>query len=125
MSHSPELYAKAFAYAVRDASKAHETALVKNFVKAVNRRGDMRLLKKIITLVEGYMAAEKGGRMVVVESARLLPLYAKKELLSRFAKNDIVREKIKTELVAGVRIIINGERELDCSFKGAVEKILA
>ena len=125
MSYSPQAYAKAFLAALSGIPKAHEMALIANFLKSIGRHGDSRLFYKIVEQIEMLTVKKEGGQVVVVESARVLSLHQKKELMRHFSKKDIIREKIRPELVAGVRININGEKELDLSFKGVMERILA
>ena len=124
MSYPAKAYAKAFVLAMNAGGKAREGTLIANLIKSANRHGDGRLLPKIAEEVEALTAKQAGGQVVLMESARVLGAHAKKGLMRHFLKKDIVREKIRPELIAGVRININGEKELDRSFKGIIERML-
>jgi len=47
-----------------------------------------------------------------------------KALLKQFVKEgDIVKEKINRELIAGVKVIVDGERQLDYSMQDKLQSI--
>lgn len=125
MKYSPRQYAKAFVAALEMTPKGKEEAACRALLALAKKNGDGRGLDKAVQEIERLLARKKGGRSVLIESARAGEPKSRKELLRRLGKNDIVREKISPELVAGVRITINGEQELDRSLAGMLQIILA
>ena len=124
MKHTSRQYAKAFLAALDLVPKGEEGAACRALIQLVKKNGDTRELDAIVWEAERVFARKKGGRSVFVESARAIDSKSRRELSGRFNKNDIVREKISPELVAGIRVTINGERELDMSLSGRLSKLL-
>ena len=85
---------------------------LQNFLHILDKNGDRKKLREIVAWIE-----KMEHRKVVVETAR------KTKTVWRFEKNDIVEEKINPDLIAGARLTINGEKQLDFSLKNKLEKI--
>jgi len=126
MKHSPKLYATAFAEAAEGKlSPEQEKKLVKNLLKIVEFNGDGHRLMQILAEAERLLRKKSGKHKVVVESARALTP-ANRKMLARFAdKNDVLEEKISPELGAGVKIVIDEEKQLDFSLRRKLEKLFA
>ena len=60
---------------------------------------------------------------MVFESARRLPAAHRKELEQFLRPGDQAVERLNPNLVAGVRITIDGEYEFDGSLRGKLDKI--
>lgn len=84
----------------------------KVFLRLLEKNGDLKKAKAIIAELE-----KLNHRKVVIETAR------KTKTTWDFGKNDIVEEKVNLELVAGAKITINGEKQIDFSLKNKLEKI--
>lgn len=125
MRYSARQYAKAFVAALELVPKSKEETASRALIAIAKENGDGRELDKITWEIERLLARKKGGRSVLVESARTIAPRGHKKLFSRFGKNDIVREKISPELVAGLRITLDGELELDRSLTGMLRRVLA
>lgn len=118
MKYAPDIYAKALSEVLLRAKTDEIRAqLTKNFLATVRRNGDLGILKKIASETEKRIREKTGIRKVIIESARQLASPIQKELRRRFKDSDAVEEKINPELIAGTRITINDELELDQSFK--------
>ena len=70
------------------------------------------------------MVNGKGGMVVVIEFARAQDAKARKNMLDLFDKKDRVITKINPRLVAGLRVLRDGEWEYDMSLNAKLEKIL-
>lgn len=113
MKYSINNYVSAFTEAVKKVSQ--ETA-VEGFIMLLKKTGDIKYSKKIIEAVHKKIINEKGGRWVNVETARESAL--NKEIFkNKFAEKDHVGFKINPELVAGIRITVDGQEELDNSLE--------
>lgn len=66
---------------------------------------------------------DEGGRKVVLESARPLADHAFQELRAAFSEKDVVESSVAPEVVAGVRITIDGEWMIDASLAGRLKKL--
>ncbi len=85
---------------------------LKNFLRVLEKNGDTKKLKEIVAMAEKMMY-----RKITIETARKVKVAWPKK------KNDLIEEKINPSLIAGVKITVNGERQLDFSLKNKLEKI--
>ncbi len=125
MKYSAHIYAKALAEVLADAKPAHEAQIAKNFLALVRRNGDEMHLRKILEEA-ARMARGKGGvRKVTLETARQLG-QPQREILKSFLKpSDVIEERIDSELVAGVRVIVDDEKQFDGSLKGKLDRLFS
>ena len=112
-------YVQAFTQAVRRSS--HEE-VIGSFVKLLKKTGDIKHSKKILEAVHKKLVNEKGGKWVNVEVARESAL-KKEKIKHNFSEKDHIDFKVNPELVAGVRITINGESELNNSLQNKLNKL--
>lgn len=118
MKYSSRIYAKVLAELM--AEKKSDKKIADNFLKLLEKNGDAKKIKEIISLAEKIYFNKAGKRKIILETARKTN---NKELISKIAKEkDVVQEKINPNLVAGVKIIINNEKQLDFSLKRKLEQ---
>lgn len=110
MKYAPSMYAKAFWEVQPDAKK---------FFDAVKNNGDGTRVDKILEAIEEHATKTHGGHMIHLEFARETELAKKFE----FALKDHVRVSINPSLVAGVRMTIDGEQELDASLQRKLHRL--
>lgn len=122
MKYKPEVYAQAFADAL-SANKESEQYILKNFLRVVKKNGDWIGIPKILRAVENFLVCARGGKMVLVESARGLPENVMERLLKTFQKEDKVKFINNHNIIAGARVTINGSQELDFSFSRKLKKL--
>jgi len=123
MKYTPRLYAKALTTLLLEKhSEANEKDFLKNLLLLLEKNGDKKHLPEIIRLTERELAAKEGGREVLVETARKIP-DLKKKLHHLLKPHDIVKEEINEELLAGARITINGESQIDASMKSQISSL--
>ncbi len=123
MNYSPKIYAKALVDLTLGAlSEKEKEKMTKGLILAAKKNNDAAKLKKIAALAEKYLLRKSGGRKIVLEIPRpdSRPREALKDFLSSF---DIVEEKINPELVAGLRLTVNDEKQLDCSLAEKLNKM--
>ncbi len=118
-----KLYAKALADIIIG-GKADEKKIINNFVKLLVSSGYEKKSKEILELTEDFLLQKKGKRRITFETARKVTPGQKKILESIVNKGDIVKEKINPELIAGIKIIINGSQQFDSSMQSKLQKIL-
>ncbi len=93
-----------------------------NFLKLLQKNGDMSRAKEILAQAEDLFIKKTGRRKVVLETARRMKAKQREVLESALQKGDIIEEKINKELLAGVKIIINDE-QLDMSMQSKLQKL--
>lgn len=123
MRYSADNYAKALLAAVEGKSAEEQKSVMRRFLAAVKKFGDEKNLPKILTALELAVTKEHGGREVVMESAREIPAGLRKELEAKFTSEDLIRERTNPTLIAGIRILIDGEWMVDASLKRRLEKL--
>lgn len=112
MKYAPSIYARAFLETKPD---------VKNFLRVVAKNGDFQRIDTIVEAIEAQAAKDRGGHMVELEFARETPLRQK----FTFTAKDLIRTSINPFLVAGVRVTIDGEKELDMSLRRKLNKLFS
>jgi F0F1-type ATP synthase delta subunit len=116
MKYPPSIYAKAFAEAAAEHRGAVEGAnLVKNFLAVIEKNGDVAHLRTIVAQTGKAFRERTGTRNISIETARE-GKKSPQELLKHFLKtSDSIEEKINPELIAGIKITVNGTEEFDGS----------
>jgi F0F1-type ATP synthase delta subunit len=118
VKYKPKQYAQALAEIMTE-SKVNDK-VVANFLKLLERNNDLKKSKEILNQAENIFVKKSGRRKVVVETARKID----KESVKKFVKKgDLVYEKIRPELIAGVRIVVDDESQLDFSMKRKLQEL--
>ena len=117
MRYSEGIYARAFIEVWESAAQENIDGLIKRFAGMIKKNGDIGRFQKIIEAVKRLAVAKKGAKFVVIECARASGAQQAAALKKTFSKNDCVEEEVDPGLIAGVRVTINGERELDFSLR--------
>lgn len=120
MKYKGKIYAEALANAILD-KKLDEKKVIHNFLGLLEKNQDVKKAEEIIVLAQKLLLKKTGHKKVVLETAR--KINAKDSMKSFFKNGDIVEEKINPALVAGIKIIIDNERQLDNSLSGKLNKI--
>lgn len=123
MRYRPEHYARAFAELVGETPPERHRALIRRLVATVARRGDLDRIGLVLRLVEQELVRRRGGRWVTFEFARPAPERRLATLARALARRDRIEAKVTPELIAGVRVTIDGERELDLSLRRALRAL--
>jgi F0F1-type ATP synthase delta subunit len=122
-TNKTKLYAKALAE-VLSKKGIDEKKVINNFVKLLVKTGQEKKAKEILNLAEDLLLAKQGKRKITYEIARRITA-ENRALLKEFVKEgDVVKEKINHELIAGVKIIINNEKQFDNSMLSKLNNIL-
>lgn len=120
MRYSVDNYAKAFMQAVKNVPPGQA---VDGFIKLLKKTGDIKQSKKILEAVYRKLVHEKNGKWVNIETAREIVETKMALLKHKFSEKDHVDVQVNLELIAGVRITVNGEEELDISLRGKLNKL--
>jgi len=123
MKYSLKNYGQALAEVVLEKRNLSQGDPTRNFIKMLRRSGDEAHADKIIKEAERILRKEDGTRSVVFESARPLGVARQKSLAIFSRSGDAVSYRTDSRLIAGVRILIDDEREFDGSLKGKLDKL--
>jgi F0F1-type ATP synthase delta subunit len=74
-------------------------------------------------LAEKLLLKKTGRKKIVVEVARNQGSASMLKSLAK--KGDIIQEKVEASIVAGVKITINDEQQLDVTLKSKIEKLFS
>lgn len=117
MTLQTSAYVRAYIDSREETDAKEYGALDQSFIKTIFRHGDGAHAEAILERLEQELVARAGGRSIVVESARELTKKVRDDLMRNFTNKDLCVFAVSPDLVAGVRITFNGERELDATFK--------
>lgn len=124
MKYKPKDYAKALSELIlKEVTASQEKKLLDNFLKLLKKNGDISKIKKIIDLAETLFFKKTGRKKVILETVREINSKQKRLLESLIGKGDIVQERISKDLIAGVKIIVNDEKQIDFSMQKKLENI--
>ncbi|KKT82168.1 MAG: hypothetical protein A3B99_03735 [Candidatus Yanofskybacteria bacterium RIFCSPHIGHO2_02_FULL_44_12b] len=103
--------------------KASQEKAISGFVRLLKKTGDIKAADKIFTAIHKKMINLDGGRWVKVETAREISEKKLEALEHKFSKKDHAVFSINPDLVAGLRVTVNGEEELDNSLQNKLNKL--
>jgi F0F1-type ATP synthase delta subunit len=124
MKYKPKEYAEALVelFLAKGADE-REKEIAANFVKFIKKNGDEGKADKIILYAKDLFIKKTGRRKITLETARKIKPFQKEFLDFFIQKGDIVEEKINKELIAGIKIIIDNQRQLDASMLKKINNI--
>ena len=121
---SPDLYADAFVAALAGGQDAKKTT--ERFVATIRKHNDWSRRHDIANSCEKKLRRLEGRDLITIESARELSPAQKKKLAALWeTKKCDIEYRVNKSLIAGVKIIINDNRELDGSLKQKLAKIFS
>ena len=122
MKFSPTHYALALLEAVNEKPRASEKISVR-FLEVLKKNGDRLQAGKILKEVERISLKRSGYRAVAIETARPLSTSQEQELRRHFNQKDHIDIRVNPELVAGVKIVIDGEWVIDASLRRKLKNL--
>ncbi len=125
---TPKNYAQAFMSYLdsldsKDGKGSGHDKAIAGLMGTLASRGDMAKRGQVLREVEKLVVAREGGRLVEAELAHALGISDRAKFMASFKKSDRVVTSVNSGLVAGVRILFNGEEELDASLAGRLTKV--
>jgi F0F1-type ATP synthase delta subunit len=124
MKYKPKEYAKALVELLLvKGVDDREKEIANNFIKFLKKNGDESKADKIILYAKDLFIKKTGRRKVILETARKMKPKQKESISSLIHKGDIVEEKTNKDLIAGIKIIINNEKQLDASMLKKLQNI--
>lgn len=124
MKYKAKDYAKALVDLILQKGKpAEDKKILDNFLKILEKNGDIKKAKEITALAESIYFKKTGKKKIIIETARKIDQSQRNLLRSLEKEGDITEEKINKELIAGIKIIINNEKQFDASMQRKLQKI--
>ena len=122
MKIKPKIYARVLVDVMMSKKNTgNEKKIVDNFLKLLKKNVDVKNATEIIRLAEVFILQKTGNKKITLETARDI---GRKNIFKEIVRrHDIVEQKINPELIAGIRITVNGEKQLDFSLKNKLDKI--
>ncbi|MCX6721615.1 MAG: F0F1 ATP synthase subunit delta [Candidatus Staskawiczbacteria bacterium] len=102
---------------------ADENKVAKNLVKVLVSAGLEEKFKNVLSVAEDFILVSQGRRKIIFETARAVTPSQRKLMDSIVKKGDKIKEKINPDLIAGIKIIINGSKQLDASMQHKLRNI--
>ena len=121
MIYRPSHYAAAFRNAL-SSGVSFEIAR-KNLLSSLEKRGDGHRFRQVVQEIERLETRAHGGQCVTLEFAHEPTQDARTALTHAFGPHDRVSSTVRSDLIAGVRITIDDERELDISLAGKLRAL--
>lgn len=122
---SPRVYASAFLASV-EGKPSEQKERMENFIALVQRNGDWARRAHIVREIEHQWRLNQNRPLLTVESAR--PLTGdQKKLLKKNAglEHADIEERENPDLIAGVKITVDGEMQLDASLSHLLRQVFA
>ena len=123
MKYLPKYYAQAFLECAESAPSTRLYELARNFVRVVAKNGDFSRMSKILEAISLLETKKNGGRHVFLEFARELPSDFVERVRRFFPERDRVEVRVRPALIAGLRVTIDGEEELDSSVNKKIKNL--
>lgn len=112
MNVKPKKYAQALADIVSQ-KNPDEKKISANFLTLLEKHQDVKKAREILALTEELLLKKTGNKKVILETARNVDV---KDFTRAFVKKgDIIEEKINPGIIAGIKIKVDGDRQLDLS----------
>lgn len=123
MKYQETVYAKALLQALRGKSESEKKEVAKNFLNVLKKNSDLNRLNSILDKVEIQYLKDEKIRKLSVESASPLSKDSREEIKSSLGGKVLLEERVRPELLAGARIILDGEILIDATAFGRLAKI--
>ena len=123
MKFTPQQYAQAFWQVADEAPEKEYSVIVLSFISAIKKYGDSGRADKIIQSIEEYKVKRDGGNVINIEYARQQPGKMTSKIEKSFEKKDLIQTRINKSLIAGVRVTISGEQELDLTMRRKLSRL--
>jgi len=117
--YSSKTYARALSVLILEKESKKN---LNGFLDFIRKNGDLKKTKEVIALTEAIFYKKTGKRKITLEIARKIE--RKNILKDFFQEGDIVKEKINPELIAGLKVNVNNEKQLDYSLKSKLDNLL-
>ncbi len=104
---------------------AEQKKVIDRFFKFLEKNGDLKKTREIISLSEILLFKKTGDRKITLETARPLVAVSNVKSSLKIKKGDFISNKINPDIIAGIKITVNSEKQLDFSLKSKLDRIFS
>ncbi len=123
MRYPIKKYAQALYESSKGKSGAESEKIAKEFVALLEHYHDRSLLSRIIEQYEKIRRQREGIVKVEAITAKKLSNKTKTEIEKKFNGKVELGERVRPEVLGGLKLIINDEYQVDGTLQGRVEKL--
>ncbi len=124
MRYTVRQYTAALYGALKDGSEAEKRLRFRRFLMLLRKNRDLARLERILKEFEKQWLRESGLRKVEIESAAPASGKLKEEIKKILGEKILFSEKVNAGILAGVKILVDGELMIDASAKRQLDQIL-
>ena len=99
-----------------------ESKAIDGFIRILQQHGMLSKSDKIINLAKDYLLQKKGNNVAVIKTSRPINDSQKKLATSFLKSGDKISYETDPNLIAGMKITINDEKQLDFSLRRKIEE---
>lgn len=119
-----KLYAKVFSEMTKGKSPEEIKAMAEKLAGTISRNGDAGRKEEILKFAERYARELQGKHLLNVETARELPDNFYEDIAKKLGdKKYDIEKTINEDLVAGAKLTVDDEQELDVSLRTVLKKL--
>ncbi|MBI2640515.1 MAG: F0F1 ATP synthase subunit delta [Candidatus Sungbacteria bacterium] len=121
--YSISQYAAALILALEEKSGSKRSETIRRFLFIVRKNKDWSKLGRIVKEAEKQSLKKQGIKKVEVESAAPLSRAVKKEIEKIIGAKVVLEEKVRPEVLAGIKVLVDDEILIDASGISQVERM--
>lgn len=125
MKYTIKQYAHALYEALGDKKGSERHAVLQRFYAHIVKNRGHQHVSRIVQELESLYAEKQGFHIVHVESASPLPASFKKEIERVCGAKAAVRETVRPDLFAGIKITIDNQTVIDATAKNALRTFIS
>lgn len=125
MKYISSQYARSLLSALKNKSENEQKKIIHNFLCILRKNRDWHERGRIFRETEKQFLKESGIKKVSIETSSTISKEMKKEIENIFGKKIFLRERVKSDLCAGIRIEINDEILIDATAKSRLKKLFS
>lgn len=125
MKYTPLQYAQSFLSALKNKPENEQKKMIGSFLYILKKNRNWHERGRIFREIEKQFLKESGIKKVSVETPSPVSKEMKKEIEKIFGGKIFWRERVKSDLCAGIRIEINDETLIDGTAKNRLKKLFS
>lgn len=125
MKYTIQQYGAALCVLLYNKSDAERRVILANLFSLLRKNRELQRLGLILQETERRLLKKEKTRKVEVETPSLLSENIKKEIEKVLGQNTLLKERIVPDLLAGMRILVDGEILIDATAKRRLYKLFS
>ena len=123
MKYRVSQYAQALHAALIGKSEAEQKKIIVRFVELLVRHRVIGKAHAICAVYEKLALQKRGERLVQIETASPASETLKQQIYTVLGKNIHIEERVNSQVLGGVKMLIDDEILIDASAKGQIENL--